>query len=104
MGKGMEIMMTYLVTDGVEDCKTIKLTAKEADAIMCKDDLPVFTNHTPAEKLLVLLEEMKAIMDCYGWLATAEGNQNPKAELAFQHIRRVLKGIYQRKWVTLVAN
>ena len=97
MGKRIKIMMTCSVAEGVEDCKTIKLTAKDADGNVCKEKLPVFTNNSPAENLLVLLEEMKAIEGGYRWFATAEGNQNPKAKLTSKHIGGVLKGMHQRK-------
>ena len=104
MGKGMKIPMTYHVEEGVEDGKTIKLEAKDADGNVSKEELPIFNNNSPQERCLILLEEVLTIAGRYKWFTTTDGNQNPKAQLAYQHFGRALKGMNQRKWSKLVTN
>ena len=63
MGKGMKILMTYHIAEGVEDGKMIKLEAKDADGNISKEELPIFNNNSPQERCLILLKELLAIAD-----------------------------------------
>ena len=104
MGKGMKIPMTYHIEECVKDGNTIKLEAKDADGNVSKEELPIFNNNSPQERCLFLLEEILTIAGCYKWFTTTNWNQNPKAQLAFQHFGRALKGMHQCKWSKLVTN
>ena len=104
IGKGLNIPMQYEVEKGVENAKSIKVTCKDVEGNDCKEELPIYTNNTPDEILLILLEEALAMGERFDWFVDVKNKPNPKARLTFQHFGRALKAVPHRKWAKLIKN
>ena len=87
MGK---LPIQCIVKEDVDKCKTIKVTYTDVDSNICKGELPIFTNNVPHKLLLVLLEDIPTMADCFELFEAIKGNRNPKGQLGFQHFRRAL--------------
>lgn len=96
--------MQFEVKEGVDNCKTNKVTCKDVDGNNFKEELPIITNNVPHELLLVLPEERLTMAEHFKWFDAINGNQNAKAKLIFQNVGRALKGRPQRKWAKLMKN
>ena len=99
--------MRFEIEEGVVDCKTIKVSCSDADGNVCKEELPIFTNNSPKESLIQLLEESLAMTERFEWFvddSDGDNNANNKKRLIFQHFGRALKGLPQRKWTKIMRN
>ena len=69
--------MRFEIEEGVVDCKTIKVSCSDADGNVCKEELPIFTNNSPKETLIQLLEEILAMAERFEWFVDdGDGNNN----------------------------
>ena len=59
--------MHFDIKEGVAYCKTIKVSCNDTDGNVCKEELPKFTNNSPSESLIHLLEEILAMQERFGW-------------------------------------
>ena len=99
--------MRFEIEEGVVNCKTIKVSCSDADDNVCKEELPLFTNNSPEELLIQLLEEILAMQERFEWFVDdGDGNNDAdtKKKLIFQHFGRALKGMPQRKWAKIIKN
>ena len=83
------------IEEGVVDCKMIKVSCEEADGNVCKEELPIFTDTSPKETLVQLLEEILTMQEHFKWFS-ADGddnnNVNNKKKLILQHFGGGIKG------------
>ena len=99
--------MRFEIEEGVTDCKTIKVSCSDADGNVCKKELPIFTNNSPSEALIQLLEEILAMQERFGWFVEGGVNDNDgdkKKRLISQNFGRILKGLPQHKWAKIIKN
>ena len=59
--------MRFKIEEGVVDCKTIKVSCSDADGNLCKEELPIFTNNSPKETLILLLKESLVMAERFEW-------------------------------------
>ena len=55
--------MRFEIKEGVAYCKTIKVSCKDANDNVCKEELPIFTDTLPKETLVQLLEEILTMQE-----------------------------------------
>ena len=48
--------MRFEIKEGVVDCKMIQVSCEDADGNVCKEELQIFTDTSPKETLVQLLE------------------------------------------------
>ena len=99
-----DVVMRFGIEEGATNYKTIKISCKDAGGNVCKEGLPVFTDHSPKETLVVLLEESITMQERFEWFSDDNNNADSKKRLIFQHFGRALKGIPQRKWSKIIKN
>ena len=99
-----DAVMRLEIEEGAIDYKTIKVSCEDADGNVCKEELPIFTNHSPKETLVALLEEIIAMQERFEWFSDGNDNAESKKKLIFQHFGRALKGMPQRKWSKIMKN
>ena len=60
--------MRFEVKEGVTDFKTIKVSLNNIDGNICKEELPIYTNNSLSESLILLLGEILAMQERFEWL------------------------------------
>ena len=92
--------MCFDIKESVTDCKIITVSCSDTDGNVCIEELPVFTKNSPSKSLIQLLKEVLIMQERFEWLVEGSVNDddaNKKKTLIFQHFRRPLKGLPQRK-------
>ena len=75
--------MRFDIKEGVANCKTIKVLCEDADGNVCKEELPIFTDHSPKETLVLLLEESITTQEHFEWFRDGNDNADSKKKLIF---------------------
>ena len=52
LSKDKNAPMRFKIKEGVTDCKMIKVSCSDANGILCKEELSIFTNNSPSETLI----------------------------------------------------
>ena len=75
--------MCFDIEEGVANFKTIKVLCEDADGNVCKEELPIFTDHSPKETLVLLLEEIITMQERFEWFSDDNNNADSKKKLIF---------------------
>ena len=85
-----DAVMRLDIEEGAIDYKTIKVSCEDVDSNVCREELPIFTNHSPKETLVALLEESITWQERFEWFSDDNDNAESKKKLIFQHFGRAL--------------